>query len=194
MTASPTDAAQLPPEDVSQSEVIREVARPDAVEKVCGTILPPPIFRRDPCRYFMAGECWYGASCHYSHDVEQPKQKLAVRTAWRIASSQRIMMLTPMQADGRPLCSFHLKGVCMRGSACRFSHDEVASSCADSRPHCVFPRRTPFWESTALPALVLPLIVWSVSPVAFVSKILVFAEGQLNERAPSMPLRLRGTK
>jgi len=104
MTASPTDAAQLPPEDVSQSEVIREVARPDAVEKVCGTILPPPIFRRDPCRYFMAGECWYGASCHYSHDVEQPKQKLA--------------------ADGRPLCSFHLKGVCMRGSACRFSHDE----------------------------------------------------------------------
>lgn len=59
---------------------------------------PKPI-----CRHFQAGECWYGGSCYYSHDVTQAR--------------------TP---DGRSLCSFYLKGVCMLGEACRFSHDEAS--------------------------------------------------------------------
>jgi len=54
------------------------------------------------CRYFLAGECWYGGACRYSHEKAQDT------------------------ADGRPLCSFFLKGCCMRGDSCSFSHDEAA--------------------------------------------------------------------
>jgi len=68
---------------------------------------------KSPCKFFVAGTCWKGTNCTFSHEQGGAPDANA-------PGNQPGVQPTPGQSS--PVCWFHNNGGCKRGEQCQKSH------------------------------------------------------------------------
>lgn len=82
---------------------------------------PPGIGHRAPCSFFARGACNRGEACPFSHSTQG---SIRAETTGDNNSPKGISSKPADAPDSRSQipCHFYLKGTCLKGSACPFSH------------------------------------------------------------------------
>jgi len=86
------------------------------------------------CNFFFKGICHKGQNCPCAHTIPQPQNEFETKKKMMSASVAPFVLPSVKQIEQKKTnthkpkklsCIYHQQGFCVRGGACKFSHDNV---------------------------------------------------------------------